>query len=135
MTTTTITTAIAVPSMRISSRDTLRFYEAAFGASVDFVTPESGEEVHHAQISIGGAMFMCGTGQEDGLSVEAGKGSSYWIVDSPAEIDALHAQAMAAGATDERAPYDADYGGRHCTVRDPDGNAWSFGTYRGEATA
>lgn len=27
-----------------------------------------------------------------------------------------------------------EYGGRHCSVRDPDGNLWSFGSYRGEGT-
>lgn len=134
MTTTTITTAIAVPALRITSRATIDFYVSAFGARADFVTPESGDEVHHAQISIGGAMFMCGTGQEGGVHQDAGKGSIYWIVDRPEDVDALYAQAIAAGASDERAPYDADYGGRHFTVRDPDGNSFSFGTYRGEAT-
>lgn len=128
-----MTTAAAVPCIRVSSRDTLHFYEAAFGASIDFVTPDSGPEVHHSQLSIGGAMFMCGTGQEDGVDQPPGGTSIYWIVQAGPEVDGLYQQAIAAGATDERAPYDADYGGRHCTVRDPDGNCFSLGTYRGES--
>ncbi|MCW2996822.1 MAG: glyoxalase [Solirubrobacterales bacterium] len=126
----TTTTAIAIPALRIGSRATLQFYVDAFGAKVVFVTPESGDEVHHAELTIGGAMFMCGTGQENGVEQEPGGSSSYWVVDDVDTIDALYAQAIAAGAVGERAPYDADYGGRHFTVRDPDGNLWSFGTYR-----
>lgn len=126
------TTAVAILSVRISSRDTLHFYEAAFGARLVFVTPDDGPAVHHAELTIGGAMFMCGTGQEEGLDVQLGGASSYWVLQAGAEVDAIFQQAVAAGATEVFAPHDADYGGRHCTVRDPDGNAWSFGTYRPE---
>jgi uncharacterized glyoxalase superfamily protein PhnB len=28
--------------------------------------------------------------------------------------------------------HDTDYGSRDFAVRDPEGNRWSFGTYRGE---
>ena len=37
-----------------------------------------------------------------------------------------------AGASVLRAPEDTDYGSRECAVRDPEGNRWSFGTYRGQ---
>ncbi len=30
------------------------------------------------------------------------------------------------------APHDTDYGSRDFAARDPEGNRWSFGTYRGE---
>ncbi|WP_354700192.1 hypothetical protein DSM112329_00456 [Paraconexibacter sp. AEG42_29] len=124
------TTAVAIPALRISSRETMHFYEAAFGAVVVAAYPDSGDSVDHAELTIGGAMFMCGTGQEDGVDQPLGGSSIYWVVQAGPEVDALYQQAIAAGATDERAPYDADYGGRHFSVRDPDGNSWSFGTYR-----
>jgi uncharacterized glyoxalase superfamily protein PhnB len=123
-------TAIAIPALRISSRDTVDFYERAFGARVAFITPERGDEVHHAELTIGGSMFMCGTGQEGGMEQPPGGSATYWVLQAGAEVDALYQQAIAAGATDERPPYDADYGGRHFSVRDPDGNHWSFGSYR-----
>ena len=47
-------------------------------------------------------------------------------------VDALYERAVAAGATVVRKPEDQDYGGRGCTLRDPEGNQWSFGSYRGE---
>jgi uncharacterized glyoxalase superfamily protein PhnB len=42
------------------------------------------------------------------------------------------ARAVAAGAMVLVALHDTDYGSREFTVRDPEGNRWSFGTYRGE---
>ncbi len=123
-------TAIAMPAVRITSRATLDFYVRTFDATVVMVTPEAGDEVHHAELTIDGAMFMCGTPRPDGLEQPPGGSAGYWILDDPAKVDRFHAQALAAGGTDERPPYEAGYGGRHCTVRDPDGNSWSFGTYR-----
>ncbi|MGH3448870.1 MAG: VOC family protein [Nocardioidaceae bacterium] len=46
-------------------------------------------------------------------------------------VDAVFAQALAAGATAVREPTDQDYGGRNCVLRDPEGNQWSFGSYHG----
>ena len=46
--------------------------------------------------------------------------------------DALYAGAKAAGAEITAEPYDTDYGSRDFAARDPEGNRWTFGTYRGE---
>lgn len=48
------------------------------------------------------------------------------------EPDALFARATAAGAELVEGLEDTDYGSRGFSVRDPEGNIWSFGTYRGE---
>jgi uncharacterized glyoxalase superfamily protein PhnB len=48
------------------------------------------------------------------------------------EPDALHDRAVAAGAEVVAPLHDTDYGSRDFAVRDPEGNLWSFGTYRGE---
>jgi uncharacterized glyoxalase superfamily protein PhnB len=39
---------------------------------------------------------------------------------------------VAAGAEVLQPLHDTDYGSRDFAVRDPEGNRWSFGTYRGE---
>ena len=44
-----------------------------------------------------------------------------FLVDSPTEVDALHAQLVAAGAHSHLEPFDAFWGQRYATVRDPDG--------------
>ena len=41
-------------------------------------------------------------------------------------------RARKAGAQITAEPHDTDYGSRHCAAQDPEGNHWSFGTYRGE---
>ena len=53
---------------------------------------------------------------------------AYVVTDDP---DALFARAVAAGRAASPEPYDTDYGSREFAVRDPEGNLWSFGTYRG----
>jgi uncharacterized glyoxalase superfamily protein PhnB len=56
-----------------------------------------------------------------------GLGGLYLVVDDP---DALYARAKAAGAEITRELTDQDYGSREFSVRDLEGNGWSFGTYR-----
>ena len=41
-------------------------------------------------------------------------------------------QVSAAGAQILAGLHETDYGSRDFAVRDPEGNRWSFGTYRGE---
>jgi uncharacterized glyoxalase superfamily protein PhnB len=75
---------------------------------------------------------MVGQQREDGkLGGEAPRAlastiSLYITVPDP---DAHHAIAREAGATVVRELEDTDYGSREYSVRDPEGNLWSFGTY------
>jgi uncharacterized glyoxalase superfamily protein PhnB len=54
---------------------------------------------------------------------------AYVVTDDP---DALFARATAAGAEIIAPLHDTDYGSRDFAAGDPEGNRWSFGTYRGE---
>jgi uncharacterized glyoxalase superfamily protein PhnB len=65
------------------------------------------------------------TGQGD-KEFDTGRTSLYVIVEDP---DAVYERAKAAGAEITREPQDMDYGSREFSARDPEGNAWSFGTY------
>lgn len=58
----------------------------------------------------------------------AGSGNVYVVVSDP---DAVYAAARELGAPLVRDLKDEDYGSRGFTVADPEGNAWSFGTYAG----
>lgn len=88
--------------------------------------------VEHAELRWprgGGVMF--GTAGKDDSPFgrrQPGNDSVYVVCDDP---DALFARAIAAGAEIERGLVDEDYGSRGFTVRDPEGNLWSFGTYTG----
>ncbi|TDW23273.1 VOC family protein [Kribbella kalugense] len=55
--------------------------------------------------------------------------SVYLVHDDP---DSLIGRAIGAGAVVVRGLEDTDYGSRGFTVRDPEGNLWSVGTYAGE---
>ncbi|MGP4018912.1 VOC family protein [Saccharopolyspora sp. 5N708] len=45
-----------------------------------------------------------------------------FLLDSPAEVDAMYQQLTEAGYHGERAPWDAFWGQRYAVVQDPDGN-------------
>lgn len=61
-----------------------------------------------------------------------GVAKAYLVVPSDADVDRVHQQALANGFTEDRAPEEMDYGGRGSTVRDPEGNVWSLGSYQGD---
>ncbi len=54
---------------------------------------------------------------------------AYVVTDDP---DAVYARASAAGAKILMEPHETDYWSRDFAAADPEGNRWSFGTYRGE---
>jgi uncharacterized glyoxalase superfamily protein PhnB len=87
-------------------------------------------QVVHAEMRLGDAVVMLGTagaGREPFRSVPAGNGLLYCALD---DVDGLAARARTAGAEIVIEPMDTDYGSRDFTLRDPEGNLWSFGTYR-----
>jgi uncharacterized glyoxalase superfamily protein PhnB len=83
----------------------------------------------HAELRLGDEFVMLGSTSEgeERFNQGAGRYSLYIVVDDP---DALHDRAKDAGATIERELSDQEYGSREFTARDPEGNLWSFGTYR-----
>jgi uncharacterized glyoxalase superfamily protein PhnB len=110
------------------------FLKKAFGFEDSLVvTGDDGRDVHHAELRWpegGGVMlgsYVEGAGEFAGRP--PGVGSIYVVTDQP---DALCERATNAGATLVRELRDEDYGSRGFSVADPEGNIWSFGTYRGE---
>jgi uncharacterized glyoxalase superfamily protein PhnB len=105
------------------------FLERAFGFERHAAYDGENGEVAHAELKLGDEFVMLGsTGEGDErFNQGAGRYSLYVVVDDP---DAHHARAKEAGATIERELTDQDYGSREYTARDPEGNLWSFGTYR-----
>ena len=89
--------------------------------------------VEHGELRwpLGGGVMFGSAGKDDGPfgARLPGNDSVYVVCDDP---DALFARATAAGAEVVRGLKDEDYGSRGFSVRDPEGNVWSFGTYRGE---
>ncbi len=121
---------------------TLRYRDA--GAAIDFLANALGFDVlmlvegdegivEHAQLTHGTGMIMLSSVRrseweqliDDGRD-PVGRGATYVVVDDPY----AHAeQARAKGAEILAEPEGQDYGGAVYTVRDPEGNIWSFGSY------
>jgi uncharacterized glyoxalase superfamily protein PhnB len=75
-------------------------------------------------------LSTAGIGREPFRSLPAGGQLVYVALD---EVDELHARVREAGGEIALELTDTDYGSRDFTARDPEGNLWSFGTYRPEA--
>lgn len=79
-----------------------------------------------------GGGIMLGTAGKDDTAFgqrRPGNDAVYLVTDDP---DGLFQMASEAGAGVVNQLADEDYGSRGFTVRDPEGNLWSFGTYSGE---
>jgi len=122
------------PSLRArDAKALIKFLVDAFGFE-ETVVYTDGDVVHHAQLSWpeGGGIMLGSArpGQEGQASAtDPGAFGAYVVTDQP---DALHERARTAGAQITAEPHDTDYGSRDFAAKDPEGNRWSFGTYRGE---
>lgn len=116
----------------------IEFLEAAFGLEpVAVLTREDDPSVvEHGQLRwpAGGGLMFSSAGRDDSpfSTRQTGNDSLYLVTDDP---DGLYRRAVDAGAAVVRDLTDEDYGSRGFSVRDPEGNLWSFGTYAGEERA
>jgi uncharacterized glyoxalase superfamily protein PhnB len=129
--------AAIIPSIRYENAPAaIDFLVRAFGFERHAVhaDPADPSIIHHAPLVWQNQMIMLGSPRHDPrycwrLAREAGgvTTSLYLVVDDP---DAHHARAAAAGAEIVGPPHDNEgYPGRGYEARDPEGNAWSFGSY------
>ncbi len=123
-----------IPTFRYrDAHGAIEFLCAAFGFERHAVIDGPDGTVAHAELRLGDDVVMVGSarpdGQDDPLGLQPGGGSVYVVLDEAVDVEAHHARAVAAGARAVQTPHDTYYGSREHTVRDPDGNLWSFGTY------
>jgi uncharacterized glyoxalase superfamily protein PhnB len=91
-----------------------------------------GETVDHAQLNWpeGSGGIMLGSHKPGAeWSREPGSAGGYVVTADP---DALYEHVLQHQADIVRPLAETDYGAREFAVRDPEGNLWSFGDYRGE---
>ena len=99
------------------------FFARAFGFTPGMLVG-SGDLVLRAELMWKGRGVV--VVEASSAATAEGAGSVSLVVDSPEEVDALHARAVAAGARDVLAPCGAEDGSRRCQVADPEGVLWSF---------
>jgi uncharacterized glyoxalase superfamily protein PhnB len=120
------------PTLRAADAQSLiQFLVEVFGFERTVVYGE-GTRVEHAQLSWplgGGVMLGSARDGDDPWPLRPGTFGAYVVTDEP---DELYQRVLAAGVEVIQALHTTDYGSRDFAVRDPEGNRWSFGTYRGE---
>jgi uncharacterized glyoxalase superfamily protein PhnB len=102
----------------------LTFLKKAFKAKEEHVSHDGAGKVRHATVGIYGSKLMMG---QVGGDWKATPSSLYFYV---RDCDAVHKDAIAAGATQMMAPTDQFYGDRHGGVIDPCGNQWWIATHK-----
>lgn len=116
------------------ARGGIEFLTSAFGFEQRAVHARDDDPavVEHAELRwpLGGGVMLGTAGKDESAFGRRlpGNDSVYVVCDDP---DALFARATGVGAEVVRGLVDEDYGSRGFTVRDPEGNLWSFGTYAG----
>ncbi len=117
------------------ARAAISFLTEAFGFEerAAYARDDDPSIIEHGEVRwpLGGGIMFGSAGKDDspfGRRVP-GNDSVYVVCDDP---DSLFERATAAGAEVVRGLVDEDYGSRGFTVRDPEGNLWSFGTYAGD---
>ena len=122
------------PSLRANdARALIRFLVDVVGFEETAVYGE-GDRVEHAELAWPpGGGVMLGSVRESTVQVTApGSFSAYVVTDEP---DALCERIRAGGGEITVDLMDTDYGSRDFAIRDPEGNHWYFGTYRGAPRA
>jgi uncharacterized glyoxalase superfamily protein PhnB len=135
-----MTTIPAVPAVRATHAiPCLRYADAtaAIAWLVDVLGAEA-RQVHrgadgtvaHAELWFGDGCVMLGSMRDDALPpTRPGQAAVYVVAGSAAAVDALHARAVAAGASIVISLRDTDFGSHDFGCLDPEGNFWGFGTY------
>jgi uncharacterized glyoxalase superfamily protein PhnB len=114
----------------------VRFLVEAFGFRAALAVRDGDGDVIHAELRwpAGGAVVLGSTKHTDGVhgAMRPGTNAAYVVAD---DVDAIHEQAVGAGADIVQPPHATTFGSgvatRAFTARDPEGNLWTFGSYRG----
>jgi PhnB protein len=105
------------------------FLTRAFGATEAFKMEMPDGSISHADMVVFGAHVMMGQAGAHHPPVPA---MLYLYVE---DCDAVHAKALAAGATLDQPVRDQFYGDRSGSVKDANGNLWWIATHKEDLTA
>ena len=117
--------------------DAIEFYRKAFNAVEEGRIPGPGGKLMHAAVRIGDSVLMLvDENAEYGLlGPKALKGSPVTIHLYVADVDAVVAQAVAAGAKITMPVADMFWGDRYGQLQDPFGHHWSVATHTRDLSA
>ncbi|KFG72656.1 VOC family protein [Streptomyces mutabilis] len=118
------------------TKEALRFLVGVLGFEQVVAAPDEHGGIGHAELRWpgGGALVFGSTRHTDSVHGQMRAGSSAVYVVSD-DVDAVHQRVVDAGGEVLEAPHQTRFGSGAaayvCTVQDPEGNLWTFGTYCG----
>ena len=118
------------PAFRAADAPALiRFLVDVLGFEETLVVRD-GDLVVHAELAWppGGGVMLGSVRDDGGWPVPPGVTGAYLVTD---DVAAVWDRVQSAGAEVLRPLADVPHGGKEFSVRDPEGNAWSIGDYRG----
>lgn len=126
----TVVSPRLTPSLQCrDARGLMDWLVAALGFRTAAVYEGPNGTIAHAQLVWRtGVVYVASGGT--GPWAHTGPASISLAADDAAEVDALHERAVAAGAEVVQGLTDEDYGSHQFSVRYPEGNLWTVGTYR-----
>jgi uncharacterized glyoxalase superfamily protein PhnB len=120
------------PTLRYrDAKAAIRWLEETLGFTELAVHQGDDDRIEHAELEIAGDVVMIGSLRDDDAFATA-RNVTYIAVD---DVDARYERAREAGAEVPDQIAEQDYGSREFHVTDPEGNVWSFGTYRPQPPA
>lgn len=124
---------VAYPIVSYEDADAaIEWLKRAFGAEEIAIHKGDDGSVEHMELAFEGGVVMGGTKGVGELASKVAIGNPTSIYLAVSDPDAHHERAVAAGADVVIPLRDEDYGSRGYSALDPEGNVWSFGTYRPE---
>ena len=112
------------------AKSMISFLTEVFGFTATAVYAD-GNVVEHAQLTWpeGGGVMFGSHKPGRAWSQEPGSAGFYVVSD---RVDEIYERVQRSGAAIIQELQDTDYGSHGFACADPEGNLWSFGTYRGE---
>lgn len=111
----------------------IEFYKKAFGAIEMFRLEGPDGRVGHAELKIGDSSLMLAEPCDQGAGLTASEslaGAAVGLHLYVEDVDALFAQAIAAGGIEVSPVKDQFYGDRSGSLKDPFGNLWFVSTHK-----
>ena len=107
----------------------IAFLESAFGAERHAFHPAEDGSVAHAELRFGNGIVMVGSSRPNLPATRGNDGPGAGIYIAVDDVEAHYARARDGGAEIVSELRDLDYS-KEYSARDPEGNAWQFGTYQ-----
>jgi uncharacterized glyoxalase superfamily protein PhnB len=130
------TRSSVIPALRYrNARAAIEWLCKVFGFEKQLVVPGENNTILHAQLKLGGGMFMLGSVRDTPFGKlmkqpdEIGNCETQCPYVVVADADAVYARAKAAGAEIVQDIKNEQHGGRGFGCRDLEGHLWYVGTY------